>query len=440
MSGFQQNFVGIQGQGKNRDTLFQVDAATATSERLYVVEPRSTQGVYNGNSLTDRGPIASIKLINSNNTLQAIMADNARLKESNINTDDFLILTGRALLTNSNVGYNRFILTSCDVAYSEKTQIMTTFGDNEVVYYFGKNPVVMNLQGMLIDSLTNDWFCSFINLYQTFLRGTQLAKNFEMLELVLPNMRVIGSIISLSSHQDSARDTDIPFSMQFYAKEITMLPQPTLNSSVAINNSVTAIFSNPDRSSQGASLPSPTVATTNNGFTEPSWLSNPGIISNITSTINTGYTWFRNNIVSPVVSIIASLTRIIQVISKDISSIVSSFTTPLNAILSDVMSISVQANSVAIIIENAATNIGHLLSEPRVNLRNTLASLKHTAGVISRLPEDVSTNFKKNYHVGKIGSNAAILFSGKNGTTSKTAVLSSGSTYTAQNSFLIFGN
>ena len=31
---------------------------------------------------------------------------------------------------------------------------MTTFGDNEVVYYFGKNPVVINIQGMLIDSLT----------------------------------------------------------------------------------------------------------------------------------------------------------------------------------------------------------------------------------------------------------------------------------------------
>ena len=415
------------------------EVTAATSERLYVVEPRSAQGVYNGNSITDRGPTASIKLINSNNTLQAILADNARMKEGNINADDFLILTGRSLLTNSNVGYNRFLLTSCDVAYSEKTQIMTTFGDNEVVYYFGKNPVVMNLQGMLIDSLTNDWFCSFIKLYQTFLRGTQLAKNFEMIELVLPNMSVIGSIISLSSHQDSARDTDIPFSMQFYAKEIKMLPQLTMGPT-AINNSVTAIFSNPDRSSQGASLPAKTATTTNNGFTEPAWLSNPGVISNITSTINTGYTWFRNNIVSPVVSVIASLTRIIQVISKDISNIVSSFTTPLNAILSDVMSISVQANSVAIIIENAATNIGHLLSEPRVNLRNTLASLKHTAGVISRLPEDVSTNFKKNYHVGKIGSNAAILFSGKNGTTSKTAVLSSGSNYTAQNSFLIFGN
>lgn len=411
------------------------DSNAATSERLYIVEPRSAQGLYNHNSLTDRGPTASIKLISTGNLLGGLSSDTRRFL-GDVNYADYNALFAKV---NTSSVYDRFILTACDVTYSEKTQIMTTFGDNEVVYYFGKNPVIMNLQGILIDSLTNDWFGSFVKIYQTFLRGTQLAKNFEMLELVLPNMKVTGSIISLSSHQDSARDTDIPFSMQFYAKEIKMLPQPILQSA-ASNSSATSIFFNPDRFSQGAGLPPQTTAITNNGFTEPTWLSNPGVISNITNTIYTGYAFFRNNIISPVVSVIASLTRIIQVISKDISSIVSSFTIPLNAILSDVMSISLQANAIAITIENTAADLEYLIGSTSMNLRSTLTSLKNTAGVICRLPEDVSSIFKRKYHRGRIGTGAAILHSGRNGTVSKSAILSSGSPYTAQNSFTISGN
>ena len=194
-----------------------------------------------------------------------------RFKSSKIPDEDtYLDLIG---ITNKQRGYDRFLLTDFNVSYSEKTQIMTTFGDNEVVYYFGKNPVIINLSGVLVDSLTNDWFGNFINLYNNFLRGTQLARNFEMLQLVLPNMTIVGSILSLSHQQTSTRDTDIPFSMQFYAKQIMMLPQPTLGiygySQQPLSGA--GIFTTANRQSQGASLPylgtGKTPATTTGGFT-----------------------------------------------------------------------------------------------------------------------------------------------------------------------------
>lgn len=405
------------------------DSINATSERLYIVEPRSARNLYAGgdDSYNKRGDIASIRLITTGNILGGTNI-NLRREEGGVDEASLFELVEK--------GYDRFLLAAFDVSYSEKTQIMTTFGDNEVVYYFGKNPVIMNLQGLLIDSLTNDWFSDFIKLYNTFLRGTQLAKNFEMIELVLPNMKVTGSIISLSHQQNSARDTDIPFSLQFYAKKIEMLPKIVLNAPIQ-NITTNAIFSNTtfdrNRNSQGASLASGTVG----GFSEPTYLAAPSTFTSATSSIATGYTWFRNNIVSPVVSVIASLTRIIQIISKDITKLVSSFTDPLNAILRDVMSISVQANAVASLIESKAAGIGRLLSTPGINLRNTLSSLKNTAGVISRLPENVSSAFKKNYRTGRIKRGAAILSSGSQGTIKKTAVLSSGAPYTAQNSFVI---
>lgn len=426
-------------------------ARVATSERLYVVEPRSAQGRYDGDAYNNRGPTASIKLINTNNNLEGAGNTDKRYTDSGLK--DGSVYRDLLGITNNAKGYDRFLLTSCDVSYSEKVQIMTTFGDNEVVYYFGKNPVIMNLQGILIDSLTNDWFGSFIKLYQTFLRGTQLAKNFEMLELVLPNMKVIGSILSLSHQQNSARDTDIPFSMQFYAKQITMLPQPSLGNFGAQNLLVSGsgIFNtSPNRQTPGASLTSSAlpssvsingekyaISGTAGGFTEPSWLSNPGKLTDVSNQIATGYTWFRNNISSPIVSVIASLTKVIQVITKDISKIISSFTDPINAVLRDIINISTQATAVALLVENSAGKIGHLLATPSINLRNTLASLKSTAGVITRLPENVSDAFKRNYHIGKIGSSAAILSSGPQGSVKKTAVLSSGAAYTVQNSFII---
>jgi len=424
------------------------DSNNQTSERLYSVQPRSAAGLYNNAGYYDRGQIASIKLLNTNNALEGTNNTYNRYMASDINPADgaYEQLVG----AHGGTGYDRFLLTDVQVAYSEKVQIMTTFGDNEVVYYFGKNPVVMNLSGLLVDSLENNWLTDFIQLYQTFMRGTQLAKNFEMLELVLPNMKVVGSILSLNHQQNSARDTDIPFSMQFYAKEIVMLPQPKLSygpTNLSVNSSSVGIFASSGRSSQGGSLANvatPNVITVNGqkytntgGFSEPSWLSNPGVLSNSLGGLATSYTWFRNNISSPVVSVIASIAKIIQGVSQDLTAIVSAFTAPLNAVLSDVMSVAIQGTAIAEMVYNSAANIGHILAMPGINLRNTLSSLKNTAGMISRLPESVSDVFKRNVHYGRINGGAAILSSGNQGTNSKAAVLNSGAPYTPQNSFSI---
>jgi hypothetical protein len=412
-----------------------------TNERLYQVSPRSAHTFYDNKALTDRGDITSIRLLNSNNLLQG--KNNTDSRYNNSLTGDFSAYTDLIGLSNNSRGYDRFLLTDFNVAYSEKTQIMTTFGDNEVVYYFGKNPVIMNLSGLVLDSLTNNWFGNFINLYQTFLRGTQLAKNFEMLEIVLPNMRVIGSILSLSHQQNSARDTDIPFSMQFYAKEILMIPQPTLGVYGYTQQPLSShgIFNGGNRQSQGAGLPqlgtgNTSKVGTTGGFAEPTWLSNPGSITAASNNLQFGADWFRNNITSPVVSVIATLTKIIQIVSKDITSIVLAFTNPLNAILSDIMNVAVQSTAVANLIEANVGDIARNIGTVSINLRNTISSLKNTAGVITRLPQSVSDAFKNNVHHGRIGSSAAVLSSGKKNIT-KVAVLNSGAPYSIQNSFTI---
>ena len=192
---------------------------TDSDKRLNVIRPRSARGLYSdgerGGFTSDRGPITYMRLLKNANY------DPKNEVSSKVDVSAEL---DQLLSTSEKQGFTKFFLTGISTQYNEKTQILTTFGDNEVVYYFGKQPMMFNLTGLIFDSMENDWFSKFITLYQQVLRGTMLAKNFALVELVLPNMKLVGTISGLSHQQDSTRDTDVQFSMQFVAKEVEPLP------------------------------------------------------------------------------------------------------------------------------------------------------------------------------------------------------------------------
>ncbi|HXP49956.1 MAG TPA: hypothetical protein VN922_08385, partial [Bacteroidia bacterium] len=108
-------------------------------------------------------------------------------------------------------GYASFLITGLQCMMNEKLQVTETFGDGEVYYYFGREPITINVSGMLIDSVDNDWFTQWLYMYGQVLRGTQVAKRYQLVKLVMPNMTLIGTIASMSFSQDAGRDTDIPF-------------------------------------------------------------------------------------------------------------------------------------------------------------------------------------------------------------------------------------
>jgi hypothetical protein len=101
-------------------------------------------------------------------------------------------ITNRMVTDNPDMGYTDFLLTSVSVSFDEKVQVVQTFGDSDVVYYFGKSPVIYSLSGMLIDDIDNGWFTKFIEAYSNIMRGTELARNYELLEITLPNMIIVG--------------------------------------------------------------------------------------------------------------------------------------------------------------------------------------------------------------------------------------------------------
>ena len=410
------------------------DSTAANTERLYTIQPRSAAGLYNGTSKTDRGDIASIRLINPNNVLQSDINKTDKRYSQMSPVLDYSVYQDMLAGT-----YDHFLLHSCEASFTEKTQIMTTFGDQEVVYFFGKNPVIMNLTGTLIDSLQNNWFTDFVNVYQTFLRGTKLAQNFEMIELILPNMRLTGSILSLNYQQGADRDTNIAFSMQFYAKEMVPLLQPILNgvsSNLYVNANYTPVFS---ATKVGPSLPT-TKSTTTSGFVEPAWMKNLTAGKGPSNPLAISYqNFFANSVMPSLVKTLATVTKVVGAVAGGVSSalnLIESFTAPLNTAITTVTSIATTASSLSTLITQEAGALGKLLGQPVTNLKNMISSLKNAAGSITRLPQSVSQAFQSNAAFGRIGGGAGILSSGSSGTT-KSAALSSGKPYTAKTSFSI---
>ena len=398
-----------------------------SDERLNIVRSRAARTLYEtqGNTsayTSDRGPITRMRLLKGPN--YDPVAD-LRGSKNDVTQDIQELL--------STTGFVNFFVTDLQSSFNEKTQVMTTFGDNEVVYYFGKQPIMLNISGLLFDSLENNWFAKFLTLYAGILRGTQLAKNFSLVELTFPNMVVTGSISGLSVNQNSNRDTDIPFNMQFIAKEVLPLPAE-LPSGRAQNLVGTLVDFRADRSGlQGYSLASGALG---GGFME-STVKTVGQVSsalkglsdtanNVNSTLNA----FRTNIFSPVFGVLSTITKVVKSTTGSISSIISSFTNPVNQILRDITSIGSQAASIASLVENSINDVISVPNRTVTNVRNTIKSLKSSAGTITRVPENVSETFKRLYGSGRVRRGSAILSSGKNRKRSKAAILSSGAPYT----------
>jgi len=418
--------VGFQDDG--------VGAMSDSDRRLNIIRSRSaktlydTKGASGGNYTSDRGVITTMKLLKHEGfDPYALVKSSGKATDVDVTPDVGNLLSG---------SFVNFFVTNFSTVYSEKTQIMQTFGDNEVVYYFGKQPIIMNIQGLLFDSMENDWFSKFLTLYANILRGTQLAKNFGLVEITFPNMVVTGTISEFGHQQSSDRDTDIPFSMQFIVKDL--IPLPCIIPS-GVPGTLVGDLIDFKANRTGVAGYSISSGTLGGGFFDPittvigdatdalaGFMGGDSIlVPNVGGALNS----FRTSIFTPVFGVISSITKIVKTVTGSISSIISSFTNPVNRILRDIMNISTQATSVALLIESSVNDVINIPLRTVTNFNNTIRSLKSTAGTISRMPENISQTLQRLVGGGRVKRGAAILSSGKNRNKSKTAVLSSGTPY-----------
>lgn len=390
-------------------------------ERLFKVLPRSALPIMSGDSagykmgdLGDRGQICNIRLLANPKVSQR-----PTVTKNPIDKD-------LALLQSAD-GYDQFMLTGVSMAYSEKVQVSTTFGDNEVVYYFGKQPVMANLNGILFDSLGQNWFARFVTLYMSVLRGSRLAQNFELLEVTLPNMIITGTITGMSYQQEAINDTGISFSMQFLVKQLTPIPadmsnkQPTNSYTTLIDwNLGKGGFGGPAflQSAKNAAGAVSSLASWSNFSLGGS----TGIGSAFSKTVES----FRQNTIQPIYGIVASITKVVKQVTGDITSIINQFTAPVTAVLRDIQNIAGQVEGLVKLVESSINSIIKIPEQMIQDIKGTLSSLQHAAGVISRAPETVSQMFQRLVQGGQ--SQSAVLGGGAARSVSAGASLGSGAT------------
>lgn len=342
----------------------------------------------------------------------------------------------------SKSGYDKFLITGVSCQMSEKMQIQEVFGDHEVVYYFGRQPLIFNLTGMLIDSPDNNWFITWIKLYSEFLRGTQLAKNYELLKIVLPNMAITGSITSFTWNQSSDRDVDIPFSLQFVAKVVEPLPATSdgmitsnklayvdfsqiasftgikqINSYKAQLQAATATIQNPSATLYDKASALGQIGTTTGGAFGQ-WLSDSkdtltgyqatidgwdkaradyvtGIKTSAAyQSVTSALAGIRLNLISPIYGIMSSLMKLVSNTANSAVSLLNGIVSPIRNILRDITNISKQAVALVNLVNSSIRGVGRAITGSingiETDFKTAVQSLGKAAGAIATAPITVS--------------------------------------------------
>lgn len=438
------------------------DGTIKQTERGLTIRPRSTPLTNKTKYTSERGPIASIKL-KSDRTNTQVLND----LMANGNSNQGLSEVANSLLSDG--GYTDFLLTNIDVSFNEKVQVNEVFGDSEVVYYFGRSPVTFNLSGIIFDDIDNNWFYKYIVAYQGVLRGSRVAQNHQLVQINLPNMTIIGTIMGTAYSQDSSRDTDIHFTMQFLAKSIQ--PRPVVMPSELLNNDALKLniaqAELPARFQNTASINSIKKSVDSaRAYLGSTMGASSGILGDIASSIadfaggtntvvsnaiNSARGFFDNsvggflsvaslraNVIAPIYGVLTTLTKVVKSITGSVLSLFSSGSSLLGSILQDVKSIANEAIALVNAVESGVNSFVSGIEAGQNDLRRTIRALKNAAGAITSAPENISSILKRLSKSGLKSGHVASLKSGRV-SRSKIALLNSGSVHSASSGATISG-
>lgn len=455
---------------------FNNDGTVVQTERLFTARPRyaptatEQAGVYR-NAGDSRGTHAYIKLLTS--SAQATRYSTTRgARESDDLTGSGSIVS-KMVDSDSKTGYDQFLITRVSCQMQEKLQVTEVFGDGEVVYYFGRQPVMFNIAGVLIDSPDNTWFTDWLKMYSGVLRGSQLAQNHELLSLVLPNMILTGTISATSWDQDSSNDASLQFSFQFLAKRITptapvlqnvaaseignvinfskakdFVTQQQINSSKTAVAKLASVVKDPKTTTaQLGSVLSTLGSGVGGGFANTAlnnaaaslknWVGGNDFstslygYSGLFKTLSANLNGIRTQLFSPIYGILTSLTRLVRSTSGDVNSIFNSLFTPVRNIIRDITNISTQAVSLVNLLNNSirgvGRNVNRQVGSTQTEFGKAMKYVGRAGGAIATSPMTALQSVQKMFSSGALSSSSAFLSNNKRASLSGGASLRGGS-------------
>ena len=136
------------------------------------------------------------------------------------------LLAGDPTSASAGTGYIDFLLQSVSHALNEKMQVTELLSDNYVVYYFGQAAPQFSYSGTLLNTFQDDQLVNMFRIYNTMIRGSQLAKYNKVVKFRYNGMIVGGTIGAFNWNLDSGNETAIGFQLSLLVKSISVLPNP----------------------------------------------------------------------------------------------------------------------------------------------------------------------------------------------------------------------
>jgi len=434
--------------------------SAANPERLFLARARYADKSHQGPD--GRGQFAYIKLL-TNPALKTAYTTGDITKREVFDSNAKELFSWASNMVSGD-GYSKFLLTGVSGQFNEKVQVREVFGDGEVAYFFGRQPVYLSLSGILIDSPDNQWFTDWVRMYSEFFRGTQLAKNYELLKLVLPNMTAIGTVVGMAWNQDSSSDVDVGFTLQFLVQSIA--PNPVVSANMVNTNGVklisfpkaagfldkaginvlknqvtkaqlTGAFKNPastlaDKAGliaqlgQGVqSFQKSVDSVTSSVKGEVSDILASPLVSSVGSTLN----GIRSTLFSPIYGVLSSLTKLLTTVTSGAKTIFDAFVQPVRNTLRDITNIARQASAlegqVTRSIDGLGRYFGSQLSGVQTDYKAAITAIGRATGSVASVPGTALVGVSALHSGGAISGSTAFLKSNPRSPFSR-AVLKSG--------------
>jgi hypothetical protein len=111
--------------------------------------------------------------------------------------------------------YMNFVLQKVSENFQEKYQLVETFGDSFLAYFYGSRHMVININGILIDDQLSDMKSQFIYIYNTYFRAYHVAKHKILVEFGYGDTTIKGVMLSLGTETgDTINEVQTNFQVQ----------------------------------------------------------------------------------------------------------------------------------------------------------------------------------------------------------------------------------
>ena len=132
-------------------------------------------------------------------------------------------------------GFYNFLLQNVQENFSENVQVVKTLADNYITFALGQNPPIFTYSGTLINTVEDDWRMDFLELYQSYLRASKLAKvggnvgsetrviNTSILKY--DSVFVYGTMLGFNMSMNANNELAVPFSFQYLVREVKQFIQ-----------------------------------------------------------------------------------------------------------------------------------------------------------------------------------------------------------------------